>query len=126
MKRLWIGIGLLAVMLLSGILVPEILERSHTPVVNDLDRASELAMEEKWDGASLLSRRAEAQWQKIRPVTASLTEHEPMDEIDALFSQLEVYTQARDRVAYSSTCVYLARQLDALGAGHHLTLWNLF
>lgn len=126
MKRLWIGIGLMAVMLLAGILTPVILEKSHTPVVEDLGRAAELALEENWEGAARFSRRAEEKWQKTRPVTASFADHEPMDEIEALFAQLKIYGRVGDRVAYSSTCVYLASQLDALGDYHNLTLWNLF
>ena len=126
MKRLWIGIGIMAAMLLSGILTPAILEKSHTPVVEDLSRAAELAEAENWEGASRFCRRAEEQWKKTRPVTASFTDHEPMEEIDALFEQLKVYTRAGDRVAYCSTCAYLKSQLEALGDYHDLTLWNLF
>lgn len=126
MKQLWIGIGLLAAMLLSGIITPVILDRSHTPAVQDLERAAELAMAENWDTAERFSRRAEEKWQKTRPVTAAFTEHEPMDEIDALFAQLKIYSKTRDRVAYSSTCVYLSSQLGALGDYHDLNLWNLF
>lgn len=126
MKRLWIGIGLLAVMLLSGILTPVILEKSHTPVAKDLERAAETAMVDNWEASERFYRRAEQKWQKTRPVTASFTEHEPMDEIDALFAQLEVYAKARDQVAFSSTCVYLSSQVEALGDYHDLTFWNLF
>lgn len=126
MKRLWIGIGLLVVILIAAILVPEILEHNHTPIIRDLERASQLAMEENWDSAQDFSRRAEKKWKKIRPVTASFTDHEPMDEIDALFAQLKVYAEAQDMVAYSSTCAYLSSQLGVLGDYHNFTLWNLF
>lgn len=125
MKRLWIGIGLLTAMLLSGILTPIILERCHTPAVQDLNRAAELVINENWDTADSFYRRAEKQWKKTRPVTAVFTEHEPMDEIDALFAQLKIYSRSRDKVAYGSTCVYLSSQLDALGDYHDLNFWNL-
>lgn len=126
MKRLWIGIGLLAVMLLGGFLVPEYLEFCHEPIIEDLDRAAELAMAEEWDRAEYLMDRAEEQWQKKRPVTASFADHEPMDEIDGMFAQMEMYAQARDAVSFSGTCVYLSSQLDALSDYHDLNLWNLF
>ena len=126
MKRLWIGIALLALILLAGILIPEFLEHNHTPIIHDLERASKLAMEERWDSSQDFSRRAEKKWKKIRPVTATLTDHEPMDEIDALFAQLSIYSAAKDAAAYSSTCVYLASRLQVLGDYHNFTLWNLF
>lgn len=126
MKRLWLGVGLLTVMLLSGILVPELLETCHEAIVQDLDQAAELAMSEQWDSVRRLSDRAEENWEKKRPVTASFTDHEPLDEIDGLFAQLEVYAEAEESVAFSSTCVYLSSQLDALGDYHKFSFWNLF
>lgn len=126
MKRLWIGIGLLAVILLAGILVPQYLEYAHEPIMDDLSRASELAMEEEWDRAVYLARRAEEKWQKKRPVTASLADHEPMDEIDGMFAQLDIYARAEDAAAFSATCVYLVSAMDALKDYHALNFQNLF
>lgn len=126
MKRLWIGIGLMAVMLLSGIMVPEILDECHESVVEDLDRAADMAMAGQWDSALRLLDRAEDNWEEKRPVTASFTEHEPMDDIDGMFEQLEIYAAAKDPVSFGSTCVYLSSRLDALGNGHDFNLWNLF
>lgn len=125
MKRLWIGIGLLMVILLAGLLIPEYLEFSHEPILDDLDRAAELAMAEEWDRAAYLADRAGEKWQKKRPVTASFVDHEPMDDIDGMFAQLEIYARSRDAAAFSGTCVYLRSQLDALGDYHKLNLWNL-
>lgn len=125
MKRLWIGIGLLAGILAAGLLIPEYLEFAHGPILDDLDRAAELAMEEQWDRAVYLTERAEEKWQKKRPVTASLTDHEPMDDIDGMFAQLKIYARTRDAAAFSGTCVYLRSQLNVLGDYHELNLWNL-
>ena len=126
MKRLWIGVGLLAVMLVSGILVPEFLHGCHDAVVTDLDRAAETAMAEQWAETEEFLHRAEEKWQKKRPVTASFADHEPMDDIDGLFEQLKIFARARDPVAFGSTCVYLSSQLKALGDYHEFSLWNLF
>lgn len=126
MNRLWIGVGLLSVLLVLGVLVPEVLDACHESVVEDLDRAAELAMAGNWDSARRFFDRAEENWEEKRPVTASFTDHEPMDDIDALFEQLEIYAQARDPVAFGSTCVYLSSKLDALGDYHDFNFWNLF
>ena len=126
MKRLFIGIGLLAVILAAGLLIPEYLEFCHEPIIDDLDRAAELAMDGEWERTAYLTERAEEKWQEKRPVTAAFTDHEPMDEIDGMFAQLELYADAGDSVAFSGTCVYLVSQLDALGDYHELNFWNLF
>lgn len=124
MKRMWIGVGLLVLVLVSGILATNFME-GHTPGAADLNRAAKLALEEQWDTAEAFAGRAERDWQKKRPVTACFTEHEPMEAIDGMFAQLEVYAKARDAVAYSGTCAYLAAQLEAMGEIHKFTLWNL-
>ena len=125
MKRIWIGIALLAAMLIGGIWVAEVMEQSHFPSARDLRRASELALESDWSRAEALARRAKEKWQKKWPVTASFADHEPMDEIDALFAELETYGKARDKTAYSAACAYLAEALEALGAAHSFNWWNL-
>ena len=126
MKRLWIGVGLLTVMLATGLLVPEIMDACHEQVAEDLEQAAELAMTGRWEKAQYLSDRAEEKWEEKRPVTASFAEHEPMDEIDGLFAQLDVYAAARDAVSYSGTCVYLSSRLESIGDYHDFTIWNLF
>ena len=126
MKRLWIGIGLLTVILVVGILVPEIMDACHEPVAEDLEQAAEFALADRWGEAVNLFHRAEEKWEEKKPVTASFAEHEPMDDIDGMFAQLEVYAAAGDAVSFSGTCVCLARYLDAIGDYHDLKLWNFF
>lgn len=125
MKRMWIGVALLTLMLVSGILVTEFLEHSQAPGAKDLDQAAALALEKDWGKAEALSIRARKNWEKTRPFTASLVDHEPMEEIDGLFAEAAVYAAARDEVSFSATCVYLAELLNAIGESHSLKLWNL-
>lgn len=125
MKRMWIGIALMALVLAAGLWVAEVMEQVHYPLAEDLDRAAQLALEEQWDTANVLAVRTEQTWQKKRPVTAAFAEHEPLENIDALFAQLEVYAVTRDAPSFSAACVYLARQLEALGECHSFTIFNL-
>ena len=125
MKRMWIGAGLLAAVLVTGILAANFM-KSHTPGAADLDRAAKLALEEDWAMAQALVNRAEENWEKKRPVTACFTEHGPIEAIDGMFAELKIYAAAQDTVAYGGTCASLANQLEALGEIHRFTLWNLF
>lgn len=125
MKRIWIGIGLLAALLLAGIWVADAMADSHEPGAADLRRASQLALEEDWDMAEALTGRARDTWEKRWRVTASFADHEPMDEIDGMFAELKVYARVKDEVAYSGTCAHLAELMDAMGKAHSFNWWNL-
>ena len=125
MKRIWIGVILLSVLLVTGFWLSGFMKEAHLPVAQDLRRAGELALEEQWERAEAYASRGQALWKKKWPVTAAIADHEPMDEIDALFAQLEVYAEARDQVAYTGLCAHLASLLDAISQSHRLKWWNL-
>lgn len=125
MKRIWIGIGLLAALLVAGIWVAESMEDSHLPGAQDLRRASELVLEEDWSKAEALTKRARDKWEKKWRMTASVADHEPMDQIDGMFAELKVYAKVKDEVAYSGTCAHLAELMEAMGHAHSFNWWNL-
>ena len=125
MKRIWIGIALLGVLLISGIGAGEFMEQSHIPVAQDVQQAGELVLQGEWTLAQALVKRGQDRWEEKWPVTAAIADHEPMDEIDALFAQLETYGQTRDPAAYSAICGHLGSLLEALSQGHRCKWWNL-
>ena len=125
MRRMWIGIGLLALVLVGGIWASEWMGNTHEEMARDLDRAAELAMTDRWEEAVLKLIRAEEQWQKKRPVTAAFADHEPLEEIDGFFAQLKIFAAGEKESDFASACAYLARQLEALGDNHSFTLYNL-
>ena len=125
MKRIWIGIGLLVVLLAAGIWTAEFARDSQRPGAKDLRRASELALAEDWPQAEALRKRALDHWEKRWRLTAAFADHEPMDEIDGIFAELKVYAAVRDQVAYSAACAHLAELLEALGMAHSFNWWNL-
>ena len=51
-------------------------------------------------------------------------DHAPMDEIDSLFAQMEVYAQARDSLHFGSYCARLAELITAVSDAHQLNWWN--
>ena len=125
MKRGWFGVGLLAVLLALGIFSSVAMGLFHEPVADVLERASDYALEENWDQARRLSGRAEDTWEELWHFSASFADHSPMEEIDSLFAQLEIYEKARDPVAFAAVCASLSRQLEAMSDAHELSWWNL-
>lgn len=124
MNRIWFGAALLAVLLLLGFGSSTWMEKTHFSQAADLSRAAELALEGNWTGAENFAGAARREWNKRRPFVAALSDHGPMDQIEGLFAQLETFAAAQDTVSYSSTCVFLASQLEALGKSHSFNLQN--
>lgn len=125
MKRGWFGAALLLVLLGLGIGSSMMMQKLHTPLAESLDRAAEFALEGNWEQAEHAAREAADTWEKMWHFSATVSDHEPMEEIDALFAQLEVYRAAEDPVNFSSACASLSRQIEAMGDAHELSWWNL-
>lgn len=125
MKRMWFGLGLLALILIVGIWSGHRMTRVQVPCAEDLERAAACAMAEDWSGAGALTERARDLWQDNWKVCAAVSSHQPMEEIDALFEELDIYRAREDTTAYSAGCVYLAERLRDLGNSFRLNWWNL-
>lgn len=126
MKRLWIGVGFLVVMLVLAILLTVVFDRIHTPLSEDLQKAADLAMVQDWEKATALTRQARADWKKYRELIAAVADHEPLEKMEYLLDQLDVYAAARRKADFSATCVELAAMADAMLESQSLTWWNFF
>ena len=126
MKRIWFGAALLAVLLILGIGSAALMEDTHLTQAAELNRAADLAMSGSWERAGAALSAAKSSWDKRSPIIAGLSDHEPMDQINGIFAQLEVFLTMRDAASFSSSCLYLAKQLEALGRSHSFNLQNFF
>lgn len=124
MRRLWIGVGFLIVMLAVAILLTVLFDRIHTPLSEDLRQASQLAMEGDWEKATALTGQARADWSKYRELIAAVADHEPLEKMENLLEQLDVYAQQRRTADFSAMCVELAAMADAMLESQQLTWWN--
>ena len=125
MKRIWIGIALLTCLLMGGLWISGFMKDAHDPVAQDIRHAGSMAQKNQWNAAQAFAERGRDRWEQKWPVTAAIADHEPMDEIDALFAQLETYGKTRDPGAYSALCGHLGSLLEALSQGHRCKWWNL-
>ena len=126
MKRSWFGLGLLVVLLGAGLLVTWGMDRIHTPVARDLITAGEYALAGDWEQAEQLSRKAKECWEKNEKLRACFADHEPMEEIDACFAQLEIYCRMKEETAFAAACGETARKAEAMGEAHGLKWENVF
>lgn len=125
MKRGWIGAGLLAGLLVIGLLVTWSMGKTHSEISEELERSARFAIAGNWEEAADTAEDAYEDWQDKWHFSAAFADHEPMEEIDALFAQLWPYLTDRDAVSFAAACRELARQVDAVGDAHGLNWWNL-
>ena len=126
MNRIWFGAALLAALLVLGIFSAALMEDTHLTQAARLERAAELAAAGTWQGAEAAFTEAKNGWDKRSALIAGLSDHGPMDQIEGMFAQLEVFLQTRDTGAFCGSCRYLTKQLEALGKSHSLNLQNFF
>lgn len=125
MKRLWIGIGLLAAIMILGSWTSQRMADIHTAISDNLHQSAQAAQAGQWNKADELARSSQTQWQESWDFSAILADHTQLDEIDGMFAQAEVYRQSRDSLAYAAVCARLATSIDTLQEAHQLS-WRNF
>ena len=124
MKKLWLGITLLSVILGLGIFSGFAMDRIHREISREIFSAGDLAATD-WEKANVLADGARAKWEKYRHLASALTDHEPLEEIDSLFSQLRVYALPEEHLQYAAICRALASLAESIGEEQLLLWWNL-
>lgn len=125
MKRSWIGLGLLLILLLLGIITTWFMVDIHRPVEEHLKKASRYALVGDWTRADGAFREAKENWQQWEHERTCLADHSPVEEIDAEFEMLQLYSAAREDAAFAAGCMELARKTAAVGEAHEFVWWNL-
>ena len=125
MKRSWLGFGLLMVLLVLSLLVTWAMERIHGPVEQDLAAAAEAAQLGNWPMAQTYFDRAATHWEKWLHFRSCFADHSPVEEIDGMFSRLQIYCRLRENAAFAADCRELAEKVAAVGEAHGLVWWNI-
>lgn len=125
MRRLWIGIGVLAALLALGVGILGRMDAVHRQAARRLEQAAEAALAGDWETALQNADAARSSWQRHRNFTASVADHTPMDEIEGLYAELTVYVREADQAHFAAICLQLARLSEAMADSHSPTWWNL-
>ena len=125
MNRSKIGVWLLLILLILGAVSTWAMGRFSGPIQTQVAQAGDAALVGDWEKAEALACQARERWEKYRDFCAALADHEPMENIDGLFAQLEVYRQIRDGENFATVCAQLSQDTKAIGEAHSLTWWNL-
>lgn len=121
MKRLPIGIFVLVALVLLGFWIGRAAGKVHGAIAEELDTA---AKAENW-GQTASADAAREKWDDHRSLSAAITDHTALDEIEAGFAQLEVYRRREDLTHFTATCARLSELITALKEGHELSWENV-
>lgn len=125
MNRLWLGIGLMAVLLAAGIWVGSFMDRTTAQISGALESAANTALSGDLQGATALSADAQHRWDNAWHRVAAMADHAPMDEIDSLFAQLAIYADTGTPEEFAGYCRRISRLVLAVGEAHCFSWWNL-
>lgn len=125
MSRLWIGIGLMVVLLAMGIGLLWGSSVFFKEFSEQMEQAGDLAMAGNWAAAEKKVAQNRGKWEKWRFFWSSFTDHEPVEQMQSLFSQLEVYRQRQLQVDFATVCRNLAHVAEAIEESHGLKWWSI-
>lgn len=98
---------------------------SFRPLTQKMDAAAAAAAAEDWETASALSNRAKAEWEQIRNRIAAVADQDPLEEMDSLFSQLELMEGLQATNEFVSLCCQIARLAEAFSDSQSIQWWSL-
>ena len=125
MGRGWFGAAILAVFLVLGFISSSAMENAHYPTEDLLDRAAEAALSGDFAHGVALGMEAKDRWDRHWNGTATLADHNPMDDVDALFEEMVIYAESEEKPHFAACCKELSQRLRAVADAHRLSWWNI-
>ena len=122
MKRIWIGVGILLILLAVGILAMMLTDRQLEGAAVALQQAAETR---DWDTATALAQEARRDWKQKYRLMAALADHAVLEQIETGFAQLDAYRRRNAESDHAATCAQLSKAIRHLQDSHKLTWWNL-
>ena len=125
MKRLWIGVVILALILSAGIGMLLFSADFYRAFSSTLEAAKAFALADNWSAAVEKADEADALWQRHHRFLSAFTDHEPVEEIDLLLSHLEIYENHRMSADFADICESLSHLCEAISESHNLKWWSI-
>lgn len=124
MKRLWLGIGILAVILALSLMAMGCLGRMTDQTASLLEEAWQLSETGNQAQALALANQARARWTARYGLAASFMDHEELEEVTVSFAELQAWGALEKREEFAVRCRSLACLLRELGRGERLLYYT--
>ena len=109
MKHLTLGIGILAVLLVLCLGASWTMDRTSDQVAALLESAWEQADRENLQAAAEQVEAAHRTWEQHRGISASLVDHQRLEDIDQGFTDLQAWFQLGEEAEFAQSCLALAQ-----------------
>ena len=124
-KRFFLGAGILVLFLILGLLASCMMRRVTGPISDLLEQAADAVISGDEEQGKILARQAEKRWKSGWKTVALAADHNPMDEIDGLFAQIDFFARTDDRDRLGAYCAQVAELVEAIADAHTCTWWNI-
>jgi len=125
MKRLWIGVVLLGILVILGFGTSFGVSQVQRPMEKALQEAGKAALSGRWSEAEVLGRGAKEQWDTWYPFLASVTDHNVLEIIEGQLAELDAWYQKQRAAEYAAACYRIAALTRELADTHSTDWWNL-
>ena len=125
MARGWLGVGILVLFLALSFVTGAAMDNAHTPTEKLLAQAAEKALAGDFEGAITLGFEAKSRWDGHWNATATVADHSPIDEVDALFAEMEIYAKTEEKPHFAACCKELSQRIQAFADAHRFRWWNI-
>ena len=125
MIRGWFGFAILILFLILGFVTATVMDNAHLPTESLLAQAAEQTLNGNFEEAVALGQQAKLRWDKHWNGTATVADHSPMDDVDALFAEMEIYAKAEEKPHFAAVCRELSRRIQAMAGAHRFSWWNI-
>ena len=125
MKRLWIAVAVLAIILSSTLTNSRYLNRIINDYTQQLEDAHRLAEADNWTSASKLTAQVTERWHKHDFYFHVMLPHRDIDEIHLTFQEVEEYLKLEEADQYNAANAKLIAQLGLLSEMEQLNLKNI-
>ena len=125
MIRGWLGVGILFVFLILGFVTAATMNNAHLPTEKLLAQAAEKTLSGNFDEAISLATQAKTRWEEHWNGTATVADHAPMDDVDALFAEMEIYAKTQEKPHFAAVCSELSQRIQAVASAHKFSWWNI-
>lgn len=96
------------------------------PIAETLEQAAQESLAGNLEEGLFLAREAYSAWQENWRITAALSDHGHIDDIDGLFAQLKAYGQAGLKEDFAALCQNAAKLISAIGNTQKPSWHNIF
>ena len=114
MNRTWLAAGILAALLVSGILVSHSISTHAENAVNLVAKAESFASNGNFEAAERICEMAIEQWTKKRFLLAAFLRHDSPESVEIGLAQLKAYAKSRDDDEFMALCAEVHEHLKHL------------